>query len=56
MGKPAKQLTKKEKKLLSARMTEIKSENSNKSTVQNTIPYQVMYRDGICQVSDNFFL
>ncbi len=55
MGKPAKQLTKEEKKLLSARMTEFKRENSNKSTVQNTIPYQVMYRDGVCQVSDNFF-
>ena len=55
MGKPAKQLTKEEKKLLSARMAEIKNENSNKSTVQNTIPYQVMYRDGVCQVSDNFF-
>lgn len=41
MGKPAKQLTKEEKKLLSARMAEIKKENSNKGTVQNTIPYQV---------------
>ncbi len=55
MGKPAKQLTKDEKKILSARMTEIKSANGNKSTVQNTIPYQTMYRDGVCQVSDNFF-
>ena len=55
MGKPAKQLTKDEKKILSARMAEIKRENSGKSTVQNTIPYQVMYRDGVCQVSGNFF-
>lgn len=55
MGKPAKQLTKEEKKLLSARMAEIKKENSNKGTVQNAIPYQIMYRDGVCQVSDNFY-
>ncbi|MCM1222277.1 MAG: ATP-binding protein [Lachnospiraceae bacterium] len=55
MGKPAKQLSKEEKKVLSARMTEIKNQNSNNSTVQNTIPFQVMYRDGICQVTDNFF-
>lgn len=55
MGKPAKQLSKEEKKLLSARMTEIKKQNSNNSTVQNTIPFQVMYHDGICQVSENFF-
>lgn len=55
MGKPAKQLSKEEKKLLSARMAEIKKQNSNNSTVQNTVPFQVMYRDGICQVSENFF-
>ncbi|MDE5772708.1 MAG: hypothetical protein K2I06_13990, partial [Ruminococcus sp.] len=50
MGKPAKQLSKEEKKMLSARMAEIKKQNSNNSTVQNTLPFQVMYRDGICQV------
>lgn len=55
MGKPAKQLTKEDKKLLSARMAEIKKENSNKATVQNTVPYQVMYSDGVCQVSENFY-
>lgn len=55
MGKPAKQLSKEEKKLLSARMAEIKKQNTNNSTVQNTLPFQVMYHDGICQVSENFF-
>lgn len=54
-GKPAKQLTKEDKKVLSARMAEIKGENKKKGTVQNTIPYQTMYCDGVCQVSDNFF-
>ena len=55
MGKPASKLTKEEKKALSARMTEIRKENGGKNTVQNTIPYQCMYPDGVCQVSDNFF-
>lgn len=55
MGKPAKQLTKEEKKILSARMAEIKAEGKIKGTVQNTISYNVMYRDGICEVSENFY-
>lgn len=55
MGKPASQLSKEEKKILSARMAEIRSENGGKSTVQNTIPFLCMYQDGVCQVSENFF-
>ena len=55
MGKPASQLTKEDKKLLSARMAEIKKENGSNATVQNTVPFLCMYRDGVCQVTDNFF-
>ena len=55
MGKPASQLTKEDKKILSARIAEIKSANGGKTTVQNTIPYMCMYKDGVCQVSENFF-
>ena len=55
MGKPASQLSKEEKKILSARMAEIRSENDGKNTVQNTIPFLCMYQDGVCQVSENFF-
>ena len=51
MGKPASQLTKEEKKILSAQMAEIRSENGGKNTVQNTIPFLCMYKDGVCQVS-----
>ena len=36
-------------------MAEIKSANGGKTTVQNTIPYMCMYKDGVCQVSENFF-
>ncbi len=55
MGKPASKLTKEEKKILSARMAEIRSEKGGKNTVQNTIPFLCMYQDGVCQVSENFF-
>mgnify|MGYP004602911109 CR=1 FL=1 len=55
MGKPASELTKEEKKILSARMAEIRSENGSNSTVQNTIPFLCMYKDGVCQVSENFY-
>ena len=51
----ASKLTKEEKKILSARMAEIKNENDSKNTVQNTIPFLCMYKDGVCQVSENFF-
>lgn len=55
MGKPASELTKEEKKVLAARLAEIRSENGGKNTVQNTIPFLCMYKDGVCQVSENFF-
>ncbi len=55
MGKPASQLTKEEKKVLAARMAEIRSAGGGRSTVQNTLPFLCMYRDGVCQVSENFF-
>lgn len=55
LGKPTSQLTKEDKKLLSARMAEIKHENGGNATVQNTLPFLCMYRDGVCQVSENFF-
>ncbi len=55
MGKPASELTKEEKKILSARMAEIRSENGGNTTVQNTIPFLCMYKDGVCQVSENFY-
>jgi hypothetical protein len=55
LGKPTSQLTKEDKKILAARMAEIKGENKCNSTVQNTIPYLCMYRDGVCQVTENFY-
>ena len=48
-------LTKEEKKLISARIAEIKKYANDSAVVQNAIPYLVMFRDGICQVTENFW-
>jgi len=48
-------LTKNNQKVLQARMAEIKKYASDGSTVQNAIPYCCMYKDGICEVTDNFY-
>ncbi len=53
--KPSSQLTKQDKKVMAARMSEIKGQRKNKKSVQNTIPYTQMYKDGICQLSENLF-
>lgn len=53
--KPAQSLTKEEKKIISKRISEIKKYNSDGNVAQNVIPYLVMYKDGVCQVSENFF-
>lgn len=53
--KPASQLTKEQKKILSARMAEIKKYAGDTNAVQNAVPYMTMYRDGVCQVSENFY-
>ena len=55
LDKPAQELTKEEKKVLIRRIREIKKYTTDPNVVQNAIPYQVMYKDGICQVSDNLF-
>lgn len=55
MGKPTSAITKEDKKKISVRIAEIKRENSDNSTVQNTIPYLCMYKDGVCQVTENFY-
>ena len=55
LGKPTSAITKEEKKKISARIAEIKKENSSNATVQNTIPFLCMYKDGVCQVTENFY-
>ena len=52
---PAEKLTKEQKKIIFARMAEIRKYTNDDHTVQNTIPYIAMYRDGICQVTENFY-
>lgn len=55
MNKPADQMTKKDKKVISARMSEIIKYKKDKKTVQNTIPFIQMFKDGTCQISENCY-
>jgi hypothetical protein len=53
--KPVSMLSKEDKAVLSARMAEIKNYANDMNTVQNSIPYLRIFKDGICQVSENFY-
>lgn len=53
--KPANELTKAEKKIIAQRMREIKKYANDPSTTQNTLMYIQMFKDGICQVSENYY-
>ena len=56
LKKPASEpLSKEEKRILHARISEIKKYANDENTVQNSIPYMCIFKDGICQVSENFF-
>ena len=44
LGKPASQLTKEDKKILAARLAEIRHENGGNATVQNTLPFLCMLK------------
>lgn len=49
-------LTKEEKKIIQARMREIKKNNSeNSGSTQSAIPYRIMYKDGICQLTEKYY-
>lgn len=53
--KPVSQLSKDDKALIQQRITEIRHRNGDSSTVQNTIAFNRMYEDGVCQVTENTF-
>lgn len=54
-AKQPEELTKEEKKIIQRRINEIKKSNKDNGTVQAAIPYLCMYKDGICQVTENFY-
>ena len=53
--KPVSQLTKEDKAVMQQRISEIKRHNADNSTVQNTIAFNRIYEDGICQITQNTF-
>lgn len=54
-NKPASMLTNDEKKKIKQRMAEIRKYNKDPGTTQNTIPYIQMFKDGTCQVTEDFY-
>ncbi len=53
--KKPEQVTKKDKKTILERMKQISGVRKDRKTVQNTIPYIQMFKDGICQVSKTVY-
>ena len=47
------QLTAADRKIIATRISQIKRHNRDRKTVQNTIEYMEMFKDGICQISEN---
>ena len=52
---PDAKLTGSDKRRLAAAMKKAKREGRRPQSAQQTIPYQAMYRDGICMVTDRYF-
>ncbi len=52
---PAHRLTRAEKKQIAAILSQTQRTHSVPHTAQETIPYQQMYPDGICRVTDNYY-
>lgn len=52
---PDARLTGSDKRRLAAAMKKVKREGRRPQSAQQTIPYQAMYRDGICMVTDRYF-
>ncbi len=50
-----KKLTKAERKQIEAAIARAKNQDKKKKSAQDTIPYQRMYPDGVCRVTDSFF-
>ncbi len=50
-----KKLTKAERKQIEAAIARAKNQDKKKKSAQDTIPFQRMYPDGVCRVTDNFY-
>lgn len=53
--KPISEIDKNDRAMIQARMKEIKKYRNDISTTQNTIGYIQMFKDGVCQVTENKF-
>ena len=51
----ARKLTRSERKQIEAIIAKHKQKDKHKMSAQDSIPFQRMYPDGICRVSDNYY-
>ena len=51
----ARKLTRAEKRQIEAAIAKAKRQDKRQLSAQDSIPFQRMYPDGICRVTDNYF-
>ena len=51
----ARKLTRAEKRQIDAAIAKAKRQDKRQLSAQDSIPFQRMYPDGICRVTDNYF-
>ena len=52
---PARKLTRAERKQIDAAIARAKRQDKRKQSAQDSIPFQRMYPDGVCRVTDNYY-
>ena len=52
---PARKLTRAERKQIDAAIARAKRQDKRKKSAQDSIPFQRMYPDGVCRVTDNYY-
>lgn len=52
---PARKLTRAEKKQIAEAIARAKNQDKKKKSAQDTIPFQRMYPDGVCRVTESFY-
>ena len=52
---PARKLTRAERKQIDAAIARARRQDKRKKSAQDSIPFQRMYPDGVCRVTDNYY-
>ena len=55
MSKEKRRLTREEKRQIAAAIERAKRTDKKQLSAQQSIPYQWMYQDGMCRITDNYY-